>query len=263
MNKRYLLVILLLVLTNANFGQSSKFIETDQIKIHYLEWGNSDETIILLHGLYDSSEKWKMFAPLLAEKYRVIAPDRRGLGLSQKTADGYDIQNLAKDLNLLAEKLKIKKFHLVGHSAGGNIAMNFAANKPKKLKSLILIEGGYWKKRKPGKINECPKPVERQCLINKIATIENYKYDAERFYAKISTPTLLILAIPSILEKSPDQTKMMFQTMKQEVENTAIKRFANAKFQTIMDSGHWIQEDQPEELSRAILDFIKKKGFVA
>ncbi|MGI8544639.1 MAG: alpha/beta fold hydrolase [Aridibacter sp.] len=253
------ILFLIFVFAGLVFGQTSKFVETDNLKIHYLEWGEEQETIILIHGRYDTSEVWQELAILLAKKYRVIAPDRRGLGLSLKVLNGYEIENLSKDLNNLIKELNISKFHFIGHSAGGNTAMTYAVMFPEEVESLVLIEGGFWKKGKAGKIQDCPKPLEKECLSNQRATIENYKYNAEKLYSKVFAPTLLVLAIPQNLEKADIESKQLFESIRQVINLAANVKFKNGRFSTINDTGHFVQKDQPELLSKLIIEFHKKQ----
>lgn len=57
----------------------SRFAKLSQVKIHYLEEGAGD-VVVLLHGWPHTSHGWRHVMPILSEKYRVIAPDLRGLG---------------------------------------------------------------------------------------------------------------------------------------------------------------------------------------
>ena len=115
------------------------------IDFHYQEMG-SGEPIIALHGLAQHSDYWMKtgVASLLAKHYRIIALDIRGHGFTEVYDDqkGYDIDHCLEDINLLAEHLGLKSFHLMGHSTGGMIAsryaMRYANNKTSRLLSLIL-----------------------------------------------------------------------------------------------------------------------------
>jgi pimeloyl-ACP methyl ester carboxylesterase len=124
----------------------SLYLIANGIRIHYLEWGRGTSTIVLLHGLYDSSDTWSAIAPLLANNYRIIAPDRRGAGLSDKPVAGYDYQTLARDVESLIVALKLRRVYLVGHSAGAGVAMTLAATAPDKIDRLVLVDGGFWPK---------------------------------------------------------------------------------------------------------------------
>ncbi|MEO2201814.1 MAG: alpha/beta fold hydrolase, partial [Nitrosopumilus sp.] len=59
-----------------------KFIQIDGNKIRYLESGDSKKTLVLIHGLGASAERWNSVIPLFTDKYRVIVPDLIGFGYS-------------------------------------------------------------------------------------------------------------------------------------------------------------------------------------
>ena len=66
-----------------------KFVNVDGNKIRYLESGNSKETIVLVHGLGASAERWEYVIPLFNKYFRVIVPDLIGFGYSDKPLVDY------------------------------------------------------------------------------------------------------------------------------------------------------------------------------
>jgi haloacetate dehalogenase len=81
-------------------------IRANDIRQHYMEAGEG-APVILLHGFPETSYAWRQQVPELAKKYRVIAPDLRGYGETDKPATGYDKRNMAKDLRELMRALDI------------------------------------------------------------------------------------------------------------------------------------------------------------
>jgi len=104
-------------------------IRANDIRQHYMEAGEG-APVILLHGFPETSYAWRHQVPELAKKYRVIAPDLRGYGESDKPATGYDKRNMAKDLRELMRALDIPKIALVGHDRGARVATRFAIGAP-------------------------------------------------------------------------------------------------------------------------------------
>ncbi len=103
--------------------------------------------VILLHGFPDSSAVWSRVTPLLvAEGYRVIAPDMRGYGetdMAERVED-YDIQSGAgPDVIGILDQLGIKRAHLVGHDFGAAVAWMLAAQKPDRFMSLSALSVGH------------------------------------------------------------------------------------------------------------------------
>lgn len=116
----------------------TKFAEVKGHRIRYLEEGRSDRTLVLIHGLGGSSERWLGVIPLLASKYRVIAPDLIGFGYSDKPSADYTIEFFANFLSSFIETLGLKRVTLVGTSLGGQIAAQYAADK-QSVERLVLV----------------------------------------------------------------------------------------------------------------------------
>jgi len=238
----------------------SRYLQTNSIRIHFLEWNRSgDSIIILLHGLFDSADTWSVAAPLLAARgYRVIALDRRGAGLTDKPDKGYDFQTLAEDVSSFINKLKLQRVRLVGHSAGAGVALTVAAAEPEKIDSVVLIDGGFWAKRadssdaKP--IPPCDaKPVD--CKRASAIARGSMDYDAEPLYARVSAPTLLIMGIPK--KSEAEQFSRELQEAQSHIEKVANEKLQNGKLVIIRETSHWIQRDQPNELASVINSFYK------
>jgi pimeloyl-ACP methyl ester carboxylesterase len=79
----------------------------------------------------------------LIDSFRVVAIDQRGHGLSDKPDNGYDLATGTSDLNALFKALKIDRAVLAGHSWGGNVAVQYAIDRPAAVSGLILIDGGF------------------------------------------------------------------------------------------------------------------------
>jgi pimeloyl-ACP methyl ester carboxylesterase len=92
-----------------------RYAHLEEVVLHYVEAGEGD-ALLLLHGWPQTWWEWRHVIPRLAERYRVIAPDLRGLGDSSRPLGGYDKRTLAKDLGqLMKDHLGLDRFHLVGH----------------------------------------------------------------------------------------------------------------------------------------------------
>ncbi|MCK9274894.1 MAG: alpha/beta hydrolase [Syntrophales bacterium] len=98
--------------------------------------------VIMLHGWPESSYCWEAVTPYLNSNLRVIAPDLRGLGESERTLgnpDLYQKAELAKDIVEIADALKIDNFFLVGHDWGGAVAQEVALAIPGRVKKLVIL----------------------------------------------------------------------------------------------------------------------------
>ena len=109
------------------------------IRQHYLDAGQG-APVVLLHGFPETNFAWRYQIPVLAEQYRVIAPDLRGYGETDKPATGYDKRNMARDLRELLRELGIEKIALVGHDRGARVATRFAKDYPELVDRLVVMD---------------------------------------------------------------------------------------------------------------------------
>jgi pimeloyl-ACP methyl ester carboxylesterase len=120
------------------------FIQTRNIKMHYLEWGNPKNTpLIWVHGSFTNSyELLNIAEDLVKEGYYVIAIDYYGHGLTKMPTHEVSLYHVADDIKVLMEVKKIKKAIIGGWSRGGIIATAFYDAYPNKVLGLILEDGG-------------------------------------------------------------------------------------------------------------------------
>src|SRR5215218_1526415 len=104
--------------------------------------GGSGPALLLLHGITNSSETWEHVAPLLAERFTVIAPDLLGHGLSDTPRGDYSLGAHASGARDVLTALGIERATVVGHSLGGGIAMQFAYQFPERCERLVLVSSG-------------------------------------------------------------------------------------------------------------------------
>jgi len=116
-----------------------KTTEIDGNKIRYFEEGTSANTLLLLHGLGASAERWENVIPLFAKKFRVIVPDLIGFGYSDKPTIDYTTDYFAEFMSKFVEKVGIKEMSIIGSSLGGQIAAEFIINQNVDVKKLVLV----------------------------------------------------------------------------------------------------------------------------
>ena len=110
------------------------------VSLHYVSAG-AGEPVVLLHGWPSTWYEWRQVMPLLAARFRVIAPDLRGLGDSSRPLAGYDKKTVAADLwQLLSGTLGLSRWHLVGHDWGGPVAFALAAAHPEAIRTLSIVD---------------------------------------------------------------------------------------------------------------------------
>lgn len=108
------------------------------MKLFYRKYG-AGPPLVVLHGLYGSSDNWVTIAKKLSESFTVYLPDQRNHGLSPHS-EKHDYDSMRDDLFELASDLKLKKFFLAGHSMGGKTAISFALKWPEMLNGLLIAD---------------------------------------------------------------------------------------------------------------------------
>jgi pimeloyl-ACP methyl ester carboxylesterase len=114
------------------------------LRMRYLDWGGEGAPVVALHGLASSAHWYDLVAPLLRDQYRVIAPDQRGHGKTMQASSGYDWQTLAWDVVGLMDRLGLERAAVLGHSWGGNVAVNVAGRFSDRVSGLVMIDGGFF-----------------------------------------------------------------------------------------------------------------------
>jgi pimeloyl-ACP methyl ester carboxylesterase len=101
--------------------------------------------VILLHGFPESHRTWRKVAPLLADKLRLIMPDQRGFGDSDRPqeVEVYSTDTLIADIFALADALGIERFALVGHDWGGAIAWAAAIQGNPRVERLGIVNSPH------------------------------------------------------------------------------------------------------------------------
>jgi pimeloyl-ACP methyl ester carboxylesterase len=116
----------------------SKNIKINGLDIHYFVAGQGDP-LVVVHGGAGGADTWMKNIAELAEKYTVYAPDLPGFGESQPLDGNFYIPELTEFMDSFSDNLGLDRFHLVGHSLGGGVALNYALQFPHKIVKLVLI----------------------------------------------------------------------------------------------------------------------------
>lgn len=118
------------------------FADANGLRFHYLEWGAAAQPpLLLLHGFGNEAHIWDLFAPLVAQRYHVVALDSRGHGDSDHAADYGDEQNVA-DFEGILGALGIQQLTLAGFSMGGGTATIFTSRHPERVERLVIVDRG-------------------------------------------------------------------------------------------------------------------------
>ncbi|GAA0593557.1 alpha/beta hydrolase [Kribbella sandramycini] len=127
---------------------STRSVRLNGLDIHLAEQGSStDPLVVLLHGFPETSYSWRhQLDALAAAGYRVVAPDQRGYGASDRPAaiDQYSIFHLVGDVVALIRELGSEQAVVVGHDWGSIVAWNTALLRPDVVRGVVGISVPPW-----------------------------------------------------------------------------------------------------------------------
>jgi len=162
---------------------ADRFLTLDGPAIRYRDEGpRRAPVIILIHGFTFSLESWDAWAADLARDHRVLRYDLAGHGLSAADPAGrYATVDREAQLCALMKRLGISKATIAGNSLGGMIAWNFAADHPKQVEKLILVDTGAFSINGVHDTPVAVPPMMRSFLMS--PTAAGMAFTASRIYA--------------------------------------------------------------------------------
>ncbi len=252
------------------------------MQLHFKQLGHG-EPLVLLHGLFGQSDNWFGVAPRLAEKFHVFIPDLRNHGQSPHYAE-MDYPLMAADVEKFFAAQKIESAHVIGHSMGGKVAMQFALDFPARVKKLVVVD-------------MAPRAYERthehifaallaldlnsfqsrsqmeEALVAEIPSLnlrrfllKNLGRDAEgKFIWKMNLRGVAenYSRLGEVLStKNPFNKPTLFirggksDYIGANDETEILKLFPKAEIKTIAAANHWVHADAPEEFLRLVLSFL-------
>ncbi len=235
--------------------------EKPLVRLNVIDAGppNAERALFFIHGFGGYAMQWEQQLAAFAEKNRVVAPDLRGHGLSDKPATRYDIGEIIGDIERLDTELKLpNNFILFGHSFGGAIAVSYALKHPERVAKLVLVSTSIDFElnpllklvfRVPAALAEpirarfpknlaAPAHVLQAMYHNAMA-----QWDGRELLPHISVPTLVILG----------ERDLVFKKGAYDAVADAIPKAQVAK---IPAAAHLVHLERAEAVNRAITRFI-------
>ncbi len=142
-----------------------------QIKLNGHELSYLDEgqgpVVVMLHGNPTWSYYYRNLVLLLRDRFRIIAPDHMGCGLSSKPRNyPYQLDTHIRNVEQLLTSLEIKKFSLIVHDWGGAIGMGVAANRAQDIETLVILNTAAFRSHRiPLRIRICRTPFLGDFLV--------------------------------------------------------------------------------------------------
>ena len=254
--------------------------------LNYKTYGeHKNQALLIIHGLFGSLDNWMSLAKQWSKDHFVLTIDVRNHGRSFHK-DSMTFEEICDDILEVLDSESIKKVDVIGHSMGGKIAMDFAANHPSRLNKLIIVDVAPYE--------YSPHHSEVFNMLDKLE-INSYssRQDIEmairddlkdegvvqfisknvrrneythHFEWKFNYPVLrreyeyLITRIPSqgfngnVLFIGGDRSNYI----NKETSGRIFDLYPNFELEYVSDSGHWVHVDNPTEFYNKVNDFINK-----
>lgn len=256
------------------------------MNLYFKELGEG-QPLVILHGLFGSSDNWLTISKLFAQHFRVILVDQRNHGFSPHTTS-HTYQEMAEDLKAFLDDLNIVNPVLLGHSMGGKTVMKFVTAFPQyPVDKMIIVDIAprsydphHQKYITALQAIDLQKIQTRQEADNIMAAfvpnlgerqflLKNLSRDADgNFFWRMNLP-VLIRDIENIGEglTRHDHSEVEALFVKGGRSDYYIKRedaafihevFPHSKIKTIENAGHWVQAEQPEIFYDLVMGFLRQ-----
>jgi esterase len=265
------------------------------MKLFFRKYGEGSP-LVILHGLYGSSDNWVTIARKLAANCCVILPDLRNHGASPHD-EKHDYPSMSNDLHELLVFSGISDISLAGHSMGGKTAMMFASEHPEMINNLLIADVSPFsdnRRKSAGRFeNSAILKAMSGCDLNSHSSRNEVE---EQIAQKIGSERIRALIMKN-LQRRPDNTfewKINIEALTSNLEsildgvpfrneslpvtgfpvtflkggksdyirdgeiNEIRKIFPAAELTVIENAGHWIQADSPESVTAALLELVGK-----
>jgi pimeloyl-ACP methyl ester carboxylesterase len=123
-----------------DFSGNDAYVRVNGNRLHYVDWGGTGETLLLIPGLGSSARVFEDIAPLLRRNFRVLALTRRGQGWSDRPDCCYDAKTLGDDVVAFMDLMGLKRVTLAGHSLGGIEVTEVATRHPERIARAIYLD---------------------------------------------------------------------------------------------------------------------------
>lgn len=249
------------------------------IDLDYVDVGKGN-VVVLLHGLGSTKKDWDLQIPVLSQKFRVIAPDFRAHGNSERVPKHQGVDIMTDDIFQLLKFLNIKKASFVGFSMGGAVSFNMAFLHPEMVDKLVIVNSGPdFNNAKDSGIDllaERTKIIKEQGFISLADTIskgmfpeENQQQWRMEFHQRIidndedaylrTFGSLMKWGLNDKVSEIKHPTLVVASDMDYtsvDYKKAYVSKMENAKLVVIENSRHGMVLDQAEKLNQELLKFL-------
>ncbi len=270
--------------------ENGRVIDVNGISLYVEEHGEG-EPVLLLHGWPDSARLWRHQVPFLAAHgYRVITPDLRGFGRSERPAEmtAYRLRNVVADVSALLDHLDIETAYVVGHDWGAAVAWLTAILGPARVRKLTAISVPH--PFAPPTLRQYEMAwyqlffqftdvAEATLAYDDWAWLRTFSrgyLDLEQAIADLSRPGALTASLnwyranlaprmpgpPPALPPVAAPTLGIWSTGDHYLDGERMKNSAALvqgpwRYEEIPDASHWVPLDAPDRLNELLLDWLR------
>ncbi|WP_420148181.1 alpha/beta fold hydrolase [Spirosoma sp.] len=254
------------------------------MKLFFRQTGETGPAIIILHGVFGSSDNWLTISKAIAAKgYRVYALDQRNHGQSPR-GDEHDYHSMAADLHEFIADHNLENPILIGHSMGGKAVMQYAMLHPGTFQKLVVVDiapkfypvhhaelirglnaidlASIKSRSDADAILSRYEPIltVRQFLLKNL-----YRNEQGQFAWRLNLPVIErelhgigeeltnphVVTEPTLFIRGSESPYILDDDI------STIKRiFPNVQIETIQGAGHWVQAEKPAEFVEVLMKFI-------
>lgn len=233
--------------------------------------------VVLLHSLAGDVRQWDAQLAYLRATRRAVALDWRGHGRSPAAPDGggWGVEEMAEDVVAAADRLGLERFVLVGHSAGGSVAIAVAGAHPERVAGLVLLDAAGDSRNFPREmIDPFLDALDSDAYTS---TIEGYwgtiagsnPAVRERLMADLRrTPRATVAGVfrstmafdPGAALRRYSGPRLSVVTPRNTGPHSLLSLEPSMPHVTVTGTGHWIQLERPDEFNRILDDFLRRVG---
>ena len=268
-----------------------KSVAGDGVTLAVLDVGEG-QPVVLLHGFPDSSYLWRRQLPALVDAgLRVIAPDLRGFGESERPPEVHDyaLGHSVRDVLAVLDALEVERAHVVGHDFGAVVAWLVAVSVPERVERLVAMSVGHPNALRQRTIEQREKGWYQLLFqfdeAEQLLARDDWKLfrevlhgagDLDRYIADLSRPGALAaglgwyranLAPARELEERPPVPAVSAPTLglwssgdRFLAEDGMLRSVEHVsgpwRYERIDDASHWLQLDQPEQVNALLIEFL-------
>lgn len=284
-------IILFLFITSCDLSEktlasvSSSYISVNDSKVHYKQYGQSEKSLIFIHGWGCDLNTWKYQFDYFKDKYHIVLIDLPGYGQSDKVEQEYTIDLFAQSISAIIHDTEIQHPVLVAHSMGLPVAIEVLKQLNTENALLVNIDGVYFDFPTDSIEN-----IQYKEGLTEFANMfkgENYKQNVELFcsgFITESTPEDVRNYILSTMTETPQ--KVGYQSMKSLIdqqywdkktlenqtvsiyaktdelapdnENLLRKQFLNLTYIEMDSVNHFLMMEKPMKVNEILKEFIEK-----